>query len=196
MTNRILGYLFFLNSFYLSFLYFQLLWQSQYHVDAAKIQLYGYLVLAIFFVYPAFIFLNVIFTNEAKVNFFQKIILVLMPVLGAIGYFYAFDLYKEKDVSIGYGLTFLQYLLMVIFKKNKEQQFQIAGIYAIKSIIWLFTLVFSFVFFLFKDDEALQKVFFGAVFYFFMGIIDFIIANFEMIWKYRNYFYNKKKKVE
>lgn len=174
MKNKSFTIFYSLNSFYLSFLYFRLFWISE-GVETAELLIYKYMLYSIFLVYPLFIFSILIFSKGFKGSMFLRFLIFGLVSLGAIAYFYTFDLFKQEELLCGYLVMLIQCLIQSQTVNNEEMIARFASVYAGKLLLWFFILIISLSYLLINDNDILMTMMFGGIYYLSVGILDYWI---------------------
>lgn len=181
MRNRPLSVVFWLNSFYLSFLYFRLFWLSD-GKETEELLTYKYMLYSVFLVYPLFIFASYIFSKEFKANMLLKGLIGLLLLSGPVLYFYTFDLFEQKELFYGYVITLIQCLIQSFRVKDEEMIARIASVFAVKLLLWFVVLLLSmFSLTFYSDRDILMNMLFGGFYYFCVGILDILIVRYRFL---------------
>jgi|GEM_PF-1369648 len=170
--NKYLPIFYTLNSFYLSFLYFRLFWISD-GEETPELLIYKYMLYSVFLVYPLFIFSVLIFSKSFKGGMFLKFLIFGLVSLGAIAYFYTFDLFQQEELTCGYLVMLIQCLIQSQTINDEEMVARVAGVYAGKLLLWFFILLMSMLYLIQFDKDILMNMLFGGIYYLCVGIFDY-----------------------
>lgn len=166
--------IFSLNSLYLSFLYFRLLWNSD-GEETPEFLIYKYALYSVFLVYPLFIFSILIFSKATRANMFLKFLIFGLVLSGPVLYFYTFDLFEQEELLCGYLVILIQCLIQSQSIKDEEMVAKFASVYAGKLLLWFFILLFSLSYYLFDDNEIKMNMMFGGIYYLGVAILDYYV---------------------
>jgi len=180
MNSKSLPILFSFNSLYLSFLYFRLFWISD-GVETPDLLIYKYMLYSVFLVYPLFIFSILIFSKGFKGSILLRFLIFGLVSLGAIAYFYTFDLFKQEELLCGYLVILIQCLIQSQTIKDEEMVARFASVYAGKLLLWFFILIISLSYLLINDNDILMNMLFGGIYYLFVGIFDFFVNKYKFL---------------